>query len=58
MKEWLTPADLEKEYAISQNNQKKLRMHRKIPFYKIGKYIRYKKSDIEAWFESHKIEAK
>ena len=28
-----------------------------IPFYKIGKFPRFKKSDIDRWLESHKVPA-
>lgn len=55
-KEWLTPNGLYNEYGFSKSTQAKYRMDRKIPFSKIGKYIRYKRSDIESWLESNKVE--
>ncbi|GAX87011.1 conserved hypothetical protein [Lebetimonas natsushimae] len=55
-KEWLTPDELEKEYGISINAQNRMRMERRIPYSKIGKYVRYKRTDIERWLEEHKIE--
>jgi predicted DNA-binding transcriptional regulator AlpA len=57
-KEWLTPEELEREYGISITAQNRMRMERRIPYSKIGKYVRYKRSDIEEWLETHKIEAK
>jgi len=57
-KEWLTPEELEQEYGISITAQNRMRMERRIPYSKIGKYVRYKRSDIEEWLETHKIEAK
>jgi predicted DNA-binding transcriptional regulator AlpA len=32
-----------------------MRMERRIPYSKIGKYVRYKRADIEKWLENHKI---
>jgi len=54
-KEWLTPDELQEEYGISIHAQNRMRM-RKIPYSKIGKHVRYKRSDIEKWLEEHKIE--
>lgn len=54
-KEWLTPNDLREEFSFSISNQARLRMLKLIPFCKIGKYIRYKRSDIEIWFNNHKV---
>jgi len=55
-KEWLTPDELVKEYGISIHAQNRMRMKRKIPYSKIGKHVRYKRSEIEKWLEEHKIE--
>ena len=55
-KEWLTPDELFEEYKISKSTQGKFRMDRKIPFSKIGKYIRYSRTEINKWLESHKVE--
>ena len=53
---WLSPNDLVKEYGFSKSNQDKLRMKRKIPFSKIGRYIRYDRLEIDKWLELNKIE--
>jgi len=55
-KEWLTPDELFEEFQISKSTQAKFRMDRKIPFSKIGKYIRYSRTEINKWLESHKVE--
>ena len=55
-KEWLSPDELQEEYGISIHAQNRMRMERRIPYSKIGKHIRYKRSDIEKWLEDHKIE--
>lgn len=55
-KEWLTPHELEVEYGFSKSTQSKYRMDRKIPFSKIGKYIRYNRHEINKWLEDNKVE--
>lgn len=55
-KEWLTPGELFEEYKISKSTQSKLRMDRKIPFSKIGKYIRYSRTQINKWLMAHSVE--
>ncbi len=55
-KRWLSPNDLLEEFGFSLNNQAKLRTQRKIPFSKIGHYIKYDRLDINKWFESNKID--
>lgn len=56
-KKYLTQEELTKEYFISKSTQSKYRMAKKIPFIKIGgRYIRYKRADIEAWLDSHSVE--
>ena len=56
-KQWLTPDDLQQEFAFSKSRQAKLRMERKIPFSKIGSYIRYSRHDINQWLEEAKVVA-
>jgi hypothetical protein len=54
-KEWLTIQDLENEFGIPRQSQSKMRMAKKLPFSKIGKYVRYKRSDINKLFEDARI---
>ncbi len=54
--EWLTPDRLSQRFEISTSNQAKLRMDRKIPFSKIGKYIRYSRTEINKWLMAHRVE--
>jgi predicted DNA-binding transcriptional regulator AlpA len=54
-KEWLTPNELESEFSISTSTQAKLRCSKSIPYHKIGKYVRYKRADINQWFDSAKV---
>ncbi len=56
-KEWLNPREVSKEFGFSTSTLAKWRMNNlNIPYHKIGKYIRYKRSDIESFIEDHKIE--
>ena len=54
-KEWLTPSNLEEYYDISTSRQARLRIEQKIPYHKIGRYIRYKKADIDIWLDEAKV---
>ena len=54
-KRWLTPNELEELFDIKRSTQAKLRMKRKIPFSKFGKFIRYDKYEIDRWLENHKV---
>jgi len=57
--EWLTPLELEEQYGYSKSWQDKQRMAKSgstLPYYKIGgKFIRYKRSEIDAWMDEHKV---
>jgi hypothetical protein len=55
-KEWLTPNELRDEYDFSISTQAKYRMNRKIPFSKVGKYIRYSRTAINAWLEENQVQ--
>jgi len=54
-KRWLSPTDFETEFDISKSTQAKLRMQKKIPYSKVGGFIRYDREKIDKWFEDHKI---
>ena len=56
LKRWLNPAELSKEFGFSESNQAKLRMTNKIPFSKIGRYVRYDRLEIDKWLENNRIE--
>ena len=55
-KRWLDSDELAYEYGFSKSNQAKLRMKNKIPYSKIGRYIRYDRIEIDKWLEHNKIE--
>ncbi len=57
--EWLSPQGVKERYGFSVSTLAKWRMDNKnLPFSKMGKYIRYKRSDIEAFIDSNKIEVR
>ena len=57
LNEWLRPQGVNKEYGFSTSTLAKWRMKNlNLPFSKMGKYIMYKRSDIEAFIESNKVE--
>jgi hypothetical protein len=56
-KEWLNPNEVHKEFGFSISTLAKWRMENKhFSFSKIGKYIKYKRSDIIEFLEAHTIE--
>lgn len=46
-KRFITPKDLERMFGIKESTQAKLRMDKKIPFIKVGKFIKYDLQDIQ-----------
>ena len=55
-KEWLNPNEVHNEYGFSISTLAKWRMtHKHLSFSKIGKYIKYKRDDIENFLLSHRI---
>lgn len=54
-KKWLTPNDVAEEFGFSKSRQARLRMERKIPFSKIGSYIRYNRETINKWLTDARI---
>ncbi len=55
-KEWLNPNEVYQEFGFSISTLAKWRMtHKNLRFSKIGKYIKYKRSDIETFLLSHCI---
>ena len=55
-KRWLNADDLFKEYGFGISNQHKLRTNKKIPFSKIGRYIRYDRIEIDKWLELNRVD--
>ncbi len=55
---WITPKELKELHGFGLSTQAKLRMDKKIPFYKIGNFIKYNLSDIDQWIKSNKVEMK
>ncbi len=57
LKEWINPNEVHQEFGFSVSTLAKWRMSNKhLSFSKVGKYIKYKRSDIVAFLEAHTIE--
>jgi len=55
--EWLSKADVEKEYKLKDTTQAHLRHARKIQYTKAGKEVIYKRRWIEEYLERNTREA-
>jgi hypothetical protein len=58
-KRWLNPSELEAEYGFSKSSQSKMRMvsnSSKIPFSKIGNFIKYDRIAIDKWLEANQVQ--
>jgi len=56
-KEWINPNEVHKQYGFSVSTLAKWRMDNlHLPFSKIGKYIKYKRADIEAFLNNNIVE--
>ncbi|MCD6433838.1 MAG: helix-turn-helix domain-containing protein [Sulfurimonas sp.] len=57
-KEWINPNEVHQEFGFSVSTLAKWRMKNlHLKYSKMGKYIKYKRSDIVAFLEAHTIEA-
>lgn len=54
-REYLTKKDLEKIYGLKLSKVNNLMKTGQLGYYKILREVRFKKSDIEAFFEENKI---
>jgi hypothetical protein len=56
-KDWLNPKEVKDDYGLSTSTLAKWRMDNKyLQFSKVGKYIKYKRSDIENFLNSNMVE--
>lgn len=55
-REWINPSEVNQEFGFSVSTLAKWRMTKKhLKFSKIGKYIKYKRSDIENFLQEHSM---
>ena len=59
--EWINPQIVarpldEGGYDIAEQTQSKWRIYKNFPYYKVGKFVRYKRSELDAYFEAHQIQ--
>ena len=52
---WMDPKQLHKFRGFSISRQAVLRSEKKIPHYRIGRYIRYLTTEIDEWILSYKV---
>jgi len=55
VKEWLTPKELESEFGIKISTQNKMRMAKKLPYSKVGKFVRYSRTKINQMFADAEV---
>jgi predicted site-specific integrase-resolvase len=56
-KDWLNPIEVNKEYGLSRSTLAKWRMDKiHLKFSKIGKYIKYKREDIEDFLNKNLVQ--
>ena len=55
LKRWLDPDELWEELGFKPDNQAQMRMDKRIPYSKIGGYVRYDRNKINAWLEDNEI---
>lgn len=53
--EWINPSQLRDDTGLSLKTQANLRSKGKLPYYRIGNVVRYKRQEIDALFESAKV---
>lgn len=53
--EWINPTQLRDEVGLALKTQANLRSLHKLPYYRIGNVVRYKRSEIDSLFESAKV---
>lgn len=57
-KEWLNPKEVHSEFGLSISTLAKWRMENKfLSFSKIGKYIKYKRTNVETFLMNNIVEA-
>ena len=55
LKMWLSPQDLENEFGIKMSTQNKYRMAKKLPYSKVGKFVKYSRAKINKLFEDAEV---
>lgn len=55
VKEWLSPKELELEFGIKISTQNKMRMAKKLPYSKLGKFVRYSRTKINQMFTDAEV---
>jgi excisionase family DNA binding protein len=56
LKEFLTILDLSETFSLKKSTLYSLVESGELPYYRIGRLIRFKKQDIDTWMENHRKE--
>jgi excisionase family DNA binding protein len=48
-------ADLAERLCVSERFVRRLIAERRVPFFKVGKFIRFDSNDIDQWIQNHRI---
>jgi len=56
LKRWVTPKELKELHGFGLSTQARLRSANKIPFYKIGNFIKYDLVEIDQWIMNNKVD--
>ena len=51
-KEWLNPDEVESLYGFKKATQAKWRVQKRIPYHKIGSYIKYNHNELRTWMQN------
>ncbi|CAA6805301.1 MAG: Unknown protein [uncultured Sulfurovum sp.] len=57
-KRWITPKELKALHGFGLSTQAKMRVDKKIPYYKIGHFIKYDLNEINQWIENNKVDVR
>lgn len=49
--------DVAKRLGTSERFVRRLVSERRVPFHKVGKFVRFEPHDIDAWLAAHRVEA-
>lgn len=53
--EWMTLDEVCDYLNLSKSSIYKLTMKNGIPFYKLGRILKFKRSEVDAWISEHKV---
>jgi len=55
LSEWLSPKDFYNDFGVSESTQSKMRTAGKLPYSKLGKFVRYNRARINELLENAEV---